>query len=116
MTCAFQIGRPRINTALTSVPEVCTRFASAIEEALKDCPDNSTEERWSHIRDAIYNSAMTSFGKRVKKNQSRNNQTWASHHSQMYSSAKLQAQAFREGISCTPEGQKRHPADCQEMR
>ncbi len=63
-----QKGRPRINTALTSVPEVCTRFASAIEEALKDCPVNSAEERWSHIRDAIYNSAMTTFGKGVKKN------------------------------------------------
>ncbi len=63
-----QKGRPRINTALTSVAEVCTRFASAIEEALKDCPVNSSEERWSHIRDAIYNSAMTTFGKWVKKN------------------------------------------------
>ncbi len=63
-----QKGRPRINTALTSVPEVCTRFASAIEEALKDCLVNSAEERWNHIRDAIYNSAMTTFGKRVKKN------------------------------------------------
>ncbi len=63
-----QKGRPRINTALTSVPEVCTRFARAIEDALKDCPVNSAEERWSHIRDAIYNSAMTTFGKRVKKN------------------------------------------------
>ncbi len=63
-----QKGRPRINTVLTSVPEVCTRFASAISEAVKDYPDNSAEERWSHIRDAIYNSAMTTFGKRVKKN------------------------------------------------
>ncbi len=63
-----QKGRPCINTALTSVPEVCTLFASAIEVALNDCPDNSAEKRWSHIRDAIYNSAMTNFGKRVKKN------------------------------------------------
>ncbi len=94
-----QKGRPRINTALTSVPEVCTRFVSAIEEALKDCPVNSAEERWSHIRDAIYNSAMTTFGKRVKKKSrlvwSRNNRTWASHHSQTNSSAKLQVRAFR---------------------
>lgn len=67
-----QKGWPRINTALTSVPEVCTgvctRFASAIEEALKDCPDNSAEETWSHVRDAIYNSAMANFSKREKKN------------------------------------------------
>ncbi|KAL1256595.1 hypothetical protein QQF64_012140 [Cirrhinus molitorella] len=63
-----QKGRPRINTALTSVPEVCTRFASAIEEALKNCPDNSIEERWSHIRDAIYNLAMAIFGTKEKKN------------------------------------------------
>lgn len=36
--------------------------------ALKDCPDSSAEERWSHIHDAIYNSAMATFGKREKKN------------------------------------------------
>lgn len=67
-----QKGWPHINTALTSVREVCTGictcFASAIEEALKDCPDNSAEETWSHICDAIYNSAMATFTKQEKKN------------------------------------------------
>ncbi len=113
-------GWPHINTALTSVPEVCTCFASAIEEALKDCPDNSTEERWSHIRDAIYNSAMTTFVKRVKKNPD-----WIEAgiiklepaiKAKCTALLNYKARAFREGISCTPEGKKQHPANCQEMR
>jgi len=63
-----QKGRPRINTARTSMPDLCERFADSIKEALRDCPTNSAEERWNHIRDAIYNSAMDTFGKRERQN------------------------------------------------
>lgn len=63
-----QKGRPRINTARTTMPDLCERFADSIEEALKDCPAGNAEERWTHIRNAIYNSAMDTFGKRERKN------------------------------------------------
>ena len=63
-----QKGRSRINTAGTSTPELCKRFANSIEEALRDCPTSSAEERWNHIRDAIYNSAMDTFGKSKRQN------------------------------------------------
>ena len=63
-----QKGRPRINTAKTAPPDMCEKFADSIEEALRDCPTTCTEERWSHIRDVIYNSAMDTFGKREKQN------------------------------------------------
>ena len=61
-------GRPRINTAMTSVPELRERFADAIQEALSDCPTSCAEIIWNHIRDATYNSAVDSFGKRERKN------------------------------------------------
>ena len=47
-----QKGRPRINRALTSEPELRERFADAIQEALSDCPTSCADERWTHIRDA----------------------------------------------------------------
>ncbi|XP_076442831.1 uncharacterized protein LOC143281507 [Babylonia areolata] len=31
-------GRPRINTVRTAIPNLCDRFASSIEDDLKDCP------------------------------------------------------------------------------
>lgn len=61
-------GRPRINTAVTSVPELRERFADAIQEALSDCPTSCAEDRWNHIRDATYKSAVDTFGKRERKN------------------------------------------------
>ncbi|XP_076035995.1 uncharacterized protein LOC143021958 [Oratosquilla oratoria] len=63
-----QTGYPRINTARTKMPDLCKRFADSTEEALRDCPTNSAEERWNHIRGAIYNSAMDTFGKRERQN------------------------------------------------
>ncbi|XP_076056371.1 uncharacterized protein LOC143034323 [Oratosquilla oratoria] len=63
-----QKGHPRINTARTKMPDLCKRFADSTEEALRDCPTNSAEERWNHIRGAIYNSAMDTFGKRERQN------------------------------------------------
>ncbi|XP_062615832.1 uncharacterized protein LOC134277519 [Saccostrea cucullata] len=63
-----QKGRPRINTARTAMPDVCARFVDSIEEALRNCPTSSADERWNYIRDAIYTSAMDTFGKRVRQN------------------------------------------------
>ena len=63
-----QKGRLRINTARTALPDLCEKLADSIEELLRDCPTTCTEERWSHIRDAFYSSAMDTFGKREKQN------------------------------------------------
>ena len=63
-----QKGRPRINTAITSVPELRERFADSIQEALSNCPFSSTEERWNHIRNTTYKSAVDAFGKKERKN------------------------------------------------
>ena len=61
-------GLPRINASRTSFPGLGELFANSIEEALRDCPKSSAEERWNHIRDAIYNSAMDTFGSRERRN------------------------------------------------
>lgn len=63
-----QKGRLRINTARTAIPDLCDRFTNSVEDALKGCPAGNAEERWNHIRDAIYNSAMNTFGKRERQN------------------------------------------------
>ncbi|KAI8510866.1 hypothetical protein Bbelb_117820 [Branchiostoma belcheri] len=63
-----QKGRPRINTARTVLPDLCQRFDDSVEEALRDCPTRSAVERWNYIRDAIYTSAMGTFGKRERHN------------------------------------------------
>ncbi|XP_019625432.1 PREDICTED: uncharacterized protein LOC109470795 [Branchiostoma belcheri] len=63
-----QKGRPRINTARTVLPDLCKRFDDSVEEALRDCPTSSPVERWNYIRDAIYTSAMGTFGKRERHN------------------------------------------------
>ena len=63
-----QKGRPLINTAKISNPNLHDLFADSIEQALQDCPSTSAEERWNHIRDAIHHSAMEIYGKREKQN------------------------------------------------
>lgn len=56
-----------MNTAKTVIPHLCEHFNTSIEEALQDYPAGSVEERWNHIRNAIYNSALTAFGKKEKQ-------------------------------------------------
>ena len=63
-----QKGRPRINTAHTSLSLLQERFAEAIDQALLAYPSNNAEERWSFLRDTIYNTAIDTFGKRARKN------------------------------------------------
>ena len=61
-------GRPRINIAKTANPDLRESFVYSIEEALKDCPTRNPEERWNHIRDSIFSSAMDAFGKKERQN------------------------------------------------
>lgn len=49
-----QKGRPRIDTAGTSKPELRKRFADAIDKTLKNCPIDSATARCDFIRDDIY--------------------------------------------------------------
>jgi len=58
-----QKGCSCINIARPFIPGGYVHFTNTINEALKDCPTSSTEERWNHIREAAYDSAMGSFGK-----------------------------------------------------
>ena len=83
--CSKQKIRPRINAARTSILDLYERFVNTIEDALKDCPTNSAEERWTFTCDTIYKCTMDTFGKKEKKNLdwflSRNYYTWTSNHS-----------------------------------
>ena len=53
--------------ARTSIPDACVRFTKTINEALKDCPTSIAGERWNHIREASYDSAMGSFRKKERQ-------------------------------------------------
>ena len=64
-----QKGRPRIDTARTSKPELRECFAEAIDKALKDCPTDCATARWDFIRDAIHQAASDTFGRRARKNE-----------------------------------------------
>ena len=52
-------GRTRINVARTLDPQRREQFVASIEQSLQDLPD----------QDAIYNAAITAFGKRERPNQ-----------------------------------------------
>lgn len=62
-------GRPHIDTARASKPELRKCFAEAINKTLEDSPTDSTTARWDFIRDAIYQTASDTFGKRARKNE-----------------------------------------------
>jgi len=65
-------GRPRINTCGTSDPDKVKRFADTFNErnaahATSSDPDDAVAF-WDTLRDAIYDSAMSTFGKKERKN------------------------------------------------
>ncbi|XP_063585836.1 uncharacterized protein LOC134763209 [Penaeus indicus] len=62
-----QKPRPRINIARTNKPELQEHFAIAIDEALEGCPTDSATERWNHIREAVFQTALDTFGRRERK-------------------------------------------------
>ena len=66
-----QKGRPRINTARVSLPALRERFSKEIDEALKECPDDSDclTSKWNHIRDTVYATSAEIFGKKERKNE-----------------------------------------------
>ena len=63
-----QKKKPKINTANARIPAQRERFIQAVDEALKDCPDDSTTSKWNHIRDTVYNTSFEVFGKKERNN------------------------------------------------
>ena len=62
-----QKPQPRINTVGTAMPKLRKRFAKAIDEALEDCPTDSATSRWNHIREAMFQTAFDTFGRKERK-------------------------------------------------
>ncbi len=62
-------GRPRINIFCASNPEKTQQFVRNLQEALtKESPiDDTIDSKWSHLRDAVYNAAITAYGKKERK-------------------------------------------------
>ena len=57
-------GRPRINPCATAEPAKAQSFAETLQKKLADQPTTEdTDAKWSHLRDAICDSAMSAFGK-----------------------------------------------------
>ena len=54
---------PRINTARMSSHTKVEEYATSLKEALQDPPEQDATTRWHELRDAIYNTAMATFGK-----------------------------------------------------
>ncbi|GAA6085371.1 craniofacial development protein 2, partial [Tachysurus ichikawai] len=62
-------GCPRIKTCCTSNPEKTQQFICKLHEALtKETPDDTIDSKWSHLQNAVYNSAITAYGKKESKN------------------------------------------------
>lgn len=61
---------PRINTCNASIKERSQQFQDAFNEKMSTpAPDiTNIDSRWSHIRDAMYTSAITAFGKKERQN------------------------------------------------
>ena len=59
---------PRESIMQASAPStyLCT-LRKHYQKAGKDCPTSSAEERWNHTREATYDSAMCSFGKKERQ-------------------------------------------------
>ena len=68
-------GHPRINTAQMSSQIKVEEYRTSLSEVLQDPPDQDATTRWQTVRDAIYNTAMATFGK-VK----RSNTDWFNAH------------------------------------
>ncbi|XP_069157011.1 craniofacial development protein 2-like [Procambarus clarkii] len=60
-------GRPRINVNKTRDLHKVEEFPAALVNAPPRPPCDIASERWSHLRGTIFNTAMSTFGKRQNK-------------------------------------------------
>ena len=59
-------GRPRIDISKTR-DHIKVEFAQVLEDSLPGPPTSNAQDRWKHFRDAVYNAAMSTFGKKTRK-------------------------------------------------
>lgn len=66
-------GRRRINTCAIADQAKAQSFAETLQKNLADQPTltEDTDAKWSHLRGAIYDSAMSAFGRKEHKNGSK---------------------------------------------
>ena len=48
-------------------PYLLSFFAQVLEDSLPGPPTANAQDRWKHFRDAVYNAAMSTFGKKTSK-------------------------------------------------
>ncbi|XP_076443949.1 uncharacterized protein LOC143282234 [Babylonia areolata] len=60
-------GRPRIDTSKTCDQRKVEEFARVLEVSLPGPPTANAQDRREHFRDAVYNAAMSTFGKKTSK-------------------------------------------------
>ncbi|XP_076449088.1 uncharacterized protein LOC143285578 [Babylonia areolata] len=60
-------GRPRIDTSKTCDQRKVEEFARVLEDSLSGPPTANAQDRWEYFRDAVYNAAMSTFGKKTSK-------------------------------------------------
>ena len=60
-------GRPRIDISKTRDQRKVEEFAQVLEDSLPGPPTANAQDRWEHFRDAVYNAAMSTFGKKTSK-------------------------------------------------
>jgi len=62
-------GKPRIDVNKTTHPDKAADFTQALSEVFdSDPPGGSAHERWDHIRETVYSTAMKIFGKKQTNN------------------------------------------------
>ena len=60
-------GKPHIHISKTRDQRKVQEFAHALEETLPGLADGNAPERWEHFKNAAYNTALSTFGKKTKK-------------------------------------------------
>ncbi|KAM7166303.1 craniofacial development protein 2-like [Macrochelys suwanniensis] len=62
-------GKPRIDVSKTAHPDKAEKFTHELSEVLNCMPPGGcAKERWDHIRDVVYSTAMKVFGKKRNMN------------------------------------------------
>ena len=60
-------GRPHIDINKTRDQRKVEEFAQVLEDSFPGPPTANAQDRWKHFRDAVYNAAMSTFGKKTSK-------------------------------------------------
>ena len=60
-------GRPPIDISKTRDQRKVEEFVQVLEDSLPGPPTANAQDRWEHSRDAVYNAAMSTFGKKTSK-------------------------------------------------